>query len=279
MSVSGTRTFFDRYAGIAFEALRVPSPSGSAPNAVADAVARMVETIERHAAEIAAVVVEPLVQGAGGMLTWSAADLAEIRRACDDAGVFLVADEVFTGFGRTGTMFACEQASITPDFLCLSKGLTGGNLPFAVTMTTSRVFDGFRGAWDRTFWYGHSYCGSALGCAAANAVLDAFELDDVLAKAQPKMARMQAAFADLGRYGAVEDVRGVGMVAAVQLGRRANYGDDVGWRVARAALSRGLFIRPLGNVVYLCPALTISDSELDRALAILDDSLRDTVAG
>lgn len=274
MSLSGTRTFFERYAGIAFESIRVRSMSSSAPDAVGNAIERLEATLREHADEVCALVVEPLVQGAGGMLTWPPSALAYMRQLCDELDIFLIADEVFTGFGRTGTMFACEQAAITPDFMCLSKGLTGGSLPFAVTLCTERVFDGFRGSWDRTFWYGHSYCGSALGCAAANAVLDAFELDGVLAAAQPRITQLQSAFADLGGLSGVVESRGVGMVAALQLGARADYRDDVGWRVARAALPRGLFIRPLGNVVYLCPALTITESELDRALAILDESLR-----
>ncbi len=269
VSVGGIPLFHERFGPLTFETLRAPSPAGGpTPDWHVEAFAALEQLVQQHADELAAVVVEPLVQGAAGMLMYPPEYLRRLRALCDEHGVLIIADEVFVGFGRTGTLFACEQAGITPDFLCLSKGLTGGVLPFAVTMTTERIFDGFRGTADRTFFYGHSYCGHPLGCAAALAVLDAFEHDGILERAALRSAEMGAWAAQMGVRDGVADARVTGTVAAIQLGGDADYSRQIGWRIAAEALDRGAWLRPLGNVVYLVPALTIEAHQLAELLEI-----------
>jgi adenosylmethionine-8-amino-7-oxononanoate aminotransferase len=227
--------------------------------------------------EVAAVVVEPLILGASGMRMYSAVTLRRMHALAKEAGALFIADEVFVGLGRTGTLFACEQAGITPDLLCLSKGLTAGSLPFAVTLATQELFDAFRGERSRMFHYGHSYCGNPLGCAAALATLDAFAEDGILEHAALRAEQMRRTTADWRQWPGVAEVRQTGLVLAVQLAEGSDYTDPVGWRIAKAAAARQLLIRPLGNVVYLVPALTISADELDAMLERFGSAIRSAV--
>lgn len=269
VSVGGIPLFHERFGPLTFETLRAPTPAGGhGPHWHVEAFAALETLMRDNASELAAVVIEPLVQGAAGMLMYPPSYLRSLRALCDELGVFLIADEVFVGFGRTGTLFACEQAEITPDFLCLSKGLTAGVLPFAATLTTERVYDGFRGSADRTLFYGHSYCGHPLGCAAALAVLDAFEHDDVLDNAAARSLQMQAWAQQMKGRPGVADARVTGTVAAVQIGGDSDYTQTVGEKIVGEAFDRGAWLRPLGNVVYLVPALTITAAQLDELLAI-----------
>lgn len=274
VSVGGIPTFHDTFGPLLFETVRAPAPPEQ-PDFEDAAFAALEQALEPRASEVAAVVVEPLVQGAAGMRMHSPAWLRRVRALCDAHGVLLIADEVFVGFGRTGTLFACEQAGITPDFLCLSKGLTAGFMPFAATMTTERIYDGFRGGPERTFFYGHSYCGNPLGCAAAHAVLDAFEQDDVLGNVAARGAQLDAWLARVATRDHVAHVRRTGLVAAVQFaeGDRSNYLARTGWNVYEEALRRGAYLRPLGNVTYFVPALTIRETELAGLLEIADASI------
>lgn len=269
-SVGGIDTFHATFADLLFETLRAPSP---ATTWYEDAFARVEALLDERANEVAAVVVEPLVQGAAGMLMYPPEYLRALRGLCDRHDVFLIADEVFVGFGRTGTLFACEQAGITPDFLCLSKGLTGGALPFAATVVTERVFEGFRGERGRMFHYGHSYCGNPLGASAALAVLDAFAHDDVLGHAAVLAGRIEAWVGRMRTVAGVSDARRTGTIAAVQLGGASDYDASVGWRVYAEAMRRGAYVRPLGNVSYLVPALTMPVAVLDELLEIAGESV------
>jgi adenosylmethionine-8-amino-7-oxononanoate aminotransferase len=214
---------------------------------------------------VAAVLIEPMLQGAGGMIVWPAEFVAGVRRLCDRYKTLLIADEVLTGFGRTGKMFACEHAGITPDIICLSKALTAGYLPLGVTATTGRVYDAFLSD-DRakTFFHGHSYTANPLSCAVALASLDLFRDEAVLVNVLRLEQQLRAGFESLRSFG---DVRVIGGVAAVELASdRPGYLDQIGPRLAARFLERGLLLRPLGNVVYFMPPYCITESETAWAL-------------
>jgi adenosylmethionine-8-amino-7-oxononanoate aminotransferase len=236
--------------------------------------AHMEEALGRHADEVAAVIVEPLVQCAGGMRMYHPAYLEMLREACDRHGVHLIADEVAVGFGRTGTMFACEQAGIRPDFICLSKGLTGGYLPLSVVVTTDDVYGAFYDDYTKlsAFLHSHSYTGNALACAAALATLDIFEQDRVIERNRPLADRLSAAAAPLVEHANVAEIRQTGMILAIELVRDRATGAAFDWRERRGlrlyeyALSQGVLLRPLGPVVYWMPPYVLDDDEV-RLLA------------
>jgi adenosylmethionine-8-amino-7-oxononanoate aminotransferase len=192
--------------------------------------------------------------------------------------VLLVIDEVFTGYGRTGPMWACEAAGVRPDLLCTAKGFTAGTLPMAATLATRRVFDAFLGAPDKAFYYGHSFCGNPLGAAIAREVLAVYRDEEVLARAAPKAARIEAAFRSLAELPGVVRPRALGMIGAADLAASASYLGGAGWRVYDEARRRGAYLRPLGDTVYVAPPLTIPDADLDELLAIVRASVEAVVA-
>jgi adenosylmethionine-8-amino-7-oxononanoate aminotransferase len=225
--------------------------------------------------EIAAVIVEPLLQGAGGMIVHPEEFLAGIRRLTAAHDVLLIADEVLTGFGRTGKMFACERAGIAPDFMCVAKGLTGGFLPLAATLTTDRVHDAFTGAdRARTFFHGHSYTANPIACAAANANLHIFDTEPVfesIAAIEKVHAERLPAFA---AHPVVQDVRHIGSVAAIELKvPDAGYLSSLRPRLYEFYLNRGVLLRPLGNVVYILPPYVITPGQLGDVYDVIRDSL------
>jgi adenosylmethionine-8-amino-7-oxononanoate aminotransferase len=232
-----------------------------------------------HGEEIAAVILEPLVQGAGGMLVHPRGYLRAVRELCDRHGVLLIADEVAVGFGRTGTMFACEQEDVAPDFLCLAKGITGGYLPLAATLTTETVYDGFLGAAEefRTFFHGHTYTGNPLACAAALANLDVFESERTLELLQPKIALFEELLDDVAAMNEVSEIRQRGFMAGIDLGDH-DPALRMGHRVTNEARERGAIVRPLGNTVVLVPPLAISEQELRTLFAITAGSITAAVA-
>ena len=187
--------------------------------------------------------------------------------------MFLVADEVFTGYGRTGPMWACEHAGIAPDLLCTAKGFSGGMLPMAATLATPRLFAGFLGGRERAFYYGHSFCGNPLGAAVALEVLRVYDDERILERAAPKAARIADAFAKLGALPGVARTRALGMIGALDLAGGDGYLADIGWRVYEEARARGAYLRPLGNVIYVAPPLNIDDADLDALLAIVSESV------
>jgi adenosylmethionine-8-amino-7-oxononanoate aminotransferase len=226
--------------------------------------------LEQHADNVAAVIVEPLVQGGAGIHVHPNGYLRAVRELCDEFGVFLICDEVATGFGRSGTMFACEQEGVTPDFMCLAKGLTGGYLPLAATLTTERVYEGFLGAHEqfRTFFHGHTYTGNPLACAAALANLEVFENGRTIAALAPKIALLGDLLAEhVEPLGAVAEVRRRGFMVGIQL---AEFPLDarMGHRVTLEARARGAIVRPLGDTVVLMPPLSIAPAELRRLVEI-----------
>ncbi|HWI96772.1 MAG TPA: adenosylmethionine--8-amino-7-oxononanoate transaminase [Solirubrobacterales bacterium] len=227
-----------------------------------------------HEEEIAAVIVEPLVQGAAGMLTHPPGYLRQVRELCDRFGVLLICDEVATGFGRTGKMFACEHEDVAPDLLCIAKGLTGGYLPLAATLATERIYEGFLGTPEeyRTFFHGHTYTGNPLACAAALASLDVFESERTIERLQPKIALLREMLAEIEAMPEVTEVRGRGFMAGIDLGQH-DPAVRMGHQVTLEARERGAIIRPLSDVVVLMPPLSISESDLRRLLEITRESI------
>jgi adenosylmethionine-8-amino-7-oxononanoate aminotransferase len=268
VSVGGIDPFHTAYRPLLFRAHR------AAPGDAAD----MERVLDLHSEEVAAVIVEPLVQGAAGMRTHPPGYLRALRKLCDRHGVFLICDEVATGFGRTGTMFACEQERVAPDFLCLGKGLSGGYLPLAATLTSERVHEGFLGAPDesRTFYHGHTFTGNPLACAAALANLEAFEREHTLLRLQPKIRLLHELLADVSSMPEVAEVRGRGLMIGIDLGDH-DPALRLGHRVTLEARSRGAIVRPLGDVIVLMPPLSISKGDLGRLVAITRESIRAAV--
>jgi len=233
--------------------------------------AAMEQALAEHADEVAAVIVEPLVQCAGSMRMYHPVYLSLLREACDRHGVLLIADEIAVGFGRSGTMFACEQAGIRPDFICLSKGLTGGYLPLSVVVTTEDVYQAFYDDYLRqnAFLHSHSYTGNPLACAAALATLAIFAEDDVIAGNRVLAGRMTEATAGLADHPHVAEVRQTGMILAIETVKDKKSGERHDWRERRGlrayeyALSQGALLRPIGNVIYLMPPYVIEPEQID----------------
>jgi adenosylmethionine-8-amino-7-oxononanoate aminotransferase len=221
--------------------------------------------------EIAAVIVEPMVQGAAGMRTYPAGLLAALREETQRADTLLIADEVFTGLGRTGPLWGCDHAGITPDLLCTAKGLSGGALPFAATLATDRIYDGFRGDKSRALMHGHTFCGNPLGAAVAREVLAIYRDEDILESAHPKAAKLAARIQSMTEVPGVRTPRSLGMCAAFEVGA-PGYMGTVGWQISDAALELGAHLRPLGNTIYVVPPLNIEDADLDRLLDIVRES-------
>jgi adenosylmethionine-8-amino-7-oxononanoate aminotransferase len=257
-----------------FDPLRFPvvrTPGYDDPG-WADKAIQMVAT---NAETLAAVVLEPLVQGAAGILVTDPDSVGRVAAACREAGTLLIVDEVATGFGRTGTLFASEQCGIEPDLLCVGKGITGGYLPLAATVASARVYDAFLGAdlSERTLYHGHSYSGNALACAVAQAHLDAFREREVLVNVQARAAQLEALLAaGAGKHPAVAAIRQRGLMVGIEL---APPTDGLRWgrRVCAAAVQRGVLLRPLGDVVVLMPILTSTPDEIERIAATLLDAL------
>jgi len=272
-SLGGVELFRRPFADMVVECVHAPSPGSGEDSGGARALEAMIELVEAEGESIAAVVVEPLVQGASGMRVYPASYLAELARTCRAHDVLWIADEVFTGYGRTGTMWACERAGVSPDLLCTAKGFSGGMLPMAATLVSERVFAPFLEG-DATFHYGHSYCGNPLGAAVAREVLAVFREERVLDAIQPRCRAIAEAFERFRGLPGVVRTRSLGMIGALDLTEGSGYLGTVGWRVYEEARRRGAWLRPLGDTVYVTPPLTISSDELDELLAIVEASVR-----
>jgi adenosylmethionine-8-amino-7-oxononanoate aminotransferase len=284
LSVTDVALFKDTYAPLLRMSAQVPTPdarlaaAGETPLDCAKRAAGALEAhLAAHHATTAALIVEPLVQGATGMAMYDAEYLRLARALCDRYEVHLIADEIMTGFGRTGTFFAHEQAGIRPDFLCLSKGITGGYLPLSAVMTTDAVYAAFYDdAVTRGFLHSHSYTGNALACRAALATLDIFEQDDVIAANRRKAQRYGELAKPLAQHPLVRDFRNMGMIWAFEI---ASGDPAISRRVYSAGLARELLLRPIGSTVYFMPPYVIDDAEFrllaERTCEILDDIRQD----
>ncbi len=225
---------------------------------------------------LAAVIIEPLIQGSAGMRLWPTGMLRALSSWCRERDIFLILDEVMTGFGRTGTMFACLQEAVVPDFLCLAKGLTGGYLPMAATLTSERVFEGFHGH-DKTFFYGHSYTASQLGCAAALGSLQVFEEEQTLEKLPDKIQHLSHELQKLNRKAWVSEIRQCGLIAGIELHPPSNAGVAWGAHVCVSARKYGLLTRPIGNTVVLMPPLSSSLEEISQMGDAISKALNEVI--
>ncbi len=276
-SVGGVPLFREVFGPLLFDVVHVPSPAEE--GGWARAFGQVERTLREEGDTVAGVILEPVVQGAAGMQVYAPAFVRAVREATRAADTFLIADEVFTGLGRTGARFACELAGVVPDLLCLAKALSGGLLPFGATLATERVFAGFLGARERALYYGHSYCGNPLGAAVAREVLAVYRDEDVLGQVARKAPQVKTAFERMAEtIPGLLRPRALGMVGAVDLGG-GGYLAHGGWRVYEAARRRGLYLRPLGDTVYIAPALNIPEEALDELLHGVEASLREVANG
>ena len=284
VSVGGVDRFHAMFRPLLFPTLRIPSPSCyrcplglTRPQCAMACLDEVDRVLEAHPGEVAGVVVEPLVQGAAGMIVHPQGYSRGLRECTRKHGTLLIADEVAVGFGRTGTLFACEQEGVEPDILCLAKGLTGGYLPFAATLTTEEIHRAFLGSADdpRTFYHGHTYGGNPLGAAAGLASLQVFDDEQTLVRMRPAVARLAERLAEFAALEHVGDVRQSGLIAGVELvADRATKQSfpasrQVGATICRLARQSGLLIRPLGDVLVIMPLLSISLEQLDWMLTVM----------
>jgi adenosylmethionine-8-amino-7-oxononanoate aminotransferase len=275
-SVGGVGEFRDVFAPLLFDVIHAPSPADA--NGWERALEVIESTLVCEGDSIAGVIVEPLIQGAEGMRMHGPEFLRALRDATRRADTFLVTDEVFTGFGRTGAAFACDAAGIVPDLMPLGKALSGGILPFAATLATQRIFDGFKGDGSRALLYGHSYCGNPLGAAVARAAIDVFREEAIVEQVQRKSPRVRTCFDRIAsNVRGATNARTRGLVGAIDLGD-GGYLANAGWRVYEEARRRGAYLRPLGDTVYIAPALNIADEVLDELLSVVEASVRAVAA-
>ncbi len=270
MSVGGPSVFSEAFEGLMFRVIRAEHPTHSSEPAAAF-VADFKDKLATHADRLAGVIIEPLIQGAGGMIVWPEEAVRDIARACRDAGVYLIFDEIMTGFGRTGATFAMDKLGIAPDLACLSKGLTGGFLPLSVTMATEEIYESFLSD-DRakTFFHGHSFTANPVACAAACANVQLLRERDMHAQWRRIENLHRERLRDFERREDVADTRVCGPVAAVEVkSRKSDYLSPIGPDMYRLALSRGVLLRPLGNVLYLLPPYCIEDDDLHRCWDVI----------
>jgi adenosylmethionine-8-amino-7-oxononanoate aminotransferase len=288
VSVGGVARFHDMFRPLLFDVVRLPAPDiyrlpagVTRESACAHYLGQLEAALREHGDTLAAVVIEPLVQAAAGMVMHPPGFLRGVRELTRRYGVLLIADEVAVGMGRTGKMFACEHEGITPDLLCLAKGLTGGYLPLAATLTTDEVYKAFLGRYEesKAFFHGHTYGGNPLGAAAALATLEVFEEEQTLANLLPKIERLAEHLARIAQHPHVGDVRQRGLIAGIELVRDRQTKEPYPWaekrgiRVCEHALREGVWLRPLGNVVVIMPPLAISLEELDRICGAVEQGV------
>lgn len=290
MSMGYSETFHRFHKNLLFPVLRITPPHVfryyrrmSEEDAVDAAIKDAQQKLAENENELAALVMEPLMQGAAGMWRQPVKYVQAVSEICRRGNILFILDEVATGFGRTGKMFACDHAGVTPDILCLAKGITGGYLPLAATLATEEIFSAFLGEYKeyKTFFHGHTYTGNPLGCAAAIANLELLERDDVIGKMQPRINYLQAGLqGDFLTLPHVSDVRQWGYMAGIELVEdkvsRGNYSPElrIGHKVILEARKRSVLIRPLGDIIILMPPLTITDEELSALLDVVRDAIR-----
>ncbi|SNZ03232.1 adenosylmethionine-8-amino-7-oxononanoate aminotransferase [Persephonella hydrogeniphila] len=293
VSVGGINIFHEKYRPLLFDVYKVPSPYLEAVKKVGrekaleyDTTKILIEEVEdfifHNHQEIAAFVLEAGVQGAAGILPFPKGYLKEIRRICDEYNILMIVDEVATGFGRTGYMFACEKEGVEPDIMALGKGITGGYLPLAATVVTDDIFDAFLGEFGEAkhFYHGHTYTGNPLACSVAIANLELFEEEQTLKKLQPKIKLLEERLKEFWTLKHVGDVRQYGFMAGIELVKDKEknepfpYGERTGFKVARMMMEKGVWVRPLGDVMVIMPPLVISEKELEYLLDTMFESIK-----
>ena len=267
LSVGDVELYKETYAPLLISCIQTPVPKNQTIEAAEEAIVELEKTLKERGSEIAAFIIEPLIQGAGGMHMYHPLYITKAKKVCEKYGVHLIADEIMTGFGRTGTMFGCEQAEVTPDFMTLSKGLTGGYLPLAIVMTTNNVYNAFYCDYNehKAFLHSHSYTGNPLACAAALATLELFEASDVLGENRKKSAYILEKLEKFKALENVAEVRQTGMVAAIEL-KGYKVEERIGLKVYQYGLDHGVLLRPLGHIVYFMPPYIISYEEIDKMI-------------
>ncbi|HCM43023.1 MAG TPA: adenosylmethionine--8-amino-7-oxononanoate transaminase [Candidatus Omnitrophica bacterium] len=295
VSIGGIDLFHHHYGALTFKTIKLPPPAvfhgkknpiekALHEKEVLDAVVNQLEeTLKKHHHEIAALIMEPLMQGAAGMLLHAPGFLKKARELTQKYNVLLVLDEVATGFGRTGKMFACEHEGVQPDILCLAKGITGGYLPLAATLTTEKIYQAFLGKYEelKTFFHGHTYTANPLACAAAIATLDLFEKNKTIEGLQPKIKFIEKRLKDFWKLPCVGDIRQLGLMVGIEIfesvesRRHYSLEQNIGHQIIRRARAKGAILRPLGPVLVLMPPLSLSEPEIDKLLTILYESIQE----
>jgi adenosylmethionine-8-amino-7-oxononanoate aminotransferase len=274
LAVGDVALYKETYEPLLIRSIQTQTPRDQSIEAAHEAAEAFASLLNERGTEISALIVEPLVQCAGGMKMYHPRFLTEAKRLCEEHGIHFIADEIAVGFGRTGTLFACEQAGITPDFMALSKGLTGGYLPLSVVLTTDNVYGAFYCDYDplRSFLHSHSYTGNALACAAANATLDIFQTEDVIEKNRRLIELMDKELKRFKRFKQVKEVRQCGMIAAIEL-EGFDPKERVGLKIHQFCLDRGVLIRPLGGVIYVMAPYVITESEIIRVFDAIEGAI------
>jgi adenosylmethionine-8-amino-7-oxononanoate aminotransferase len=290
VSVGGIDIFHKIFSPLLFKSFKTPSPycyrcelDRKYPSCRLLCLKKMEKIMQRHHKEIAGLIIEPIVQAAGGMIVSPHGYLKGVRKLCSKYNILMIADEVATGFGRTGKMFACEHENVSPDILCLAKGITGGYLPLAATITTEKIYNVFLGEYKdlKTFFHGHTYTGNQLACAAAITNLEIFKKEKTLRKLQEKIEFLKKELIKIAELPYVGDVRQKGFMVGIELVKNRktkepySLKEKMGWKVCYKAREKGLIIRPLGNVIVLMPPLSISQQELKRLVQIISESIRE----
>lgn len=275
LSVGDVQLYKETYEPLLIANMQVPVPKDQSINAANEALAALEETLKERSDEIAAFIIEPLIQGAGGMHMYHPSYLVGARDLTQKYDVHLIADEIMTGFGRTGKMFACDHAEISPDFMTLSKGLTGGYLPLSVVMTTNDVYQAFYCDYNehKAFLHSHSYTGNPLACAAALATMEIFEQNDILGENEKKSSYIKEKLEKFSSLSNVKEIRQQGMVTAIELEGYEST-ERIGLKVYEYALAQGVLLRPLGHVIYFMPPYVISYEEIDKMIEVAYEGIK-----
>jgi len=288
VSVGGIDIFHSVFSPLLFKTFKAPSPYCyrcefrlTYPHCSMACLEEMERILKRNSDRIAALIIEPLVQAAGGMIVSPPGYLRGVRELCSRYNILMIADEIATGFGRTGRFLACEHEGVVPDILCLSKGITGGYLPLAVTLTTEEIYNAFLGEFSelKTFFHGHSYTGNPLACAAAIACLDIFEKERTIDNLEQKIGLLETYLTDISSHNHVGNVRNKGMMAGIELVKDKStreaypWEEKMGWRVAYYVRQKGVIIRPLGNVIVIMPPLSISMDNLEQLMKVIKEGV------
>ncbi|MCX8034258.1 MAG: adenosylmethionine--8-amino-7-oxononanoate transaminase [Thermodesulfovibrio sp.] len=284
VSVGGIELFHQIYKPLLNKSIQAPAPycyrcelNLNYPSCRLACLSEMEKILTQNHERIIAVIVEPIVQCAGGIIVWPQDYLKGLRKLCNKYNILLIADEVATGFGRTGKMFACEHEKVTPDIICLSKGITNGYLPLAVTVTNEKIFNAFLGELEerKTFYHGHSYTGNPLACAAAIANLEIFEKDKTVEKLSKKIELLRKKLKEISKLNHVGEIRQKGMIAGIEIVKDKltketfPYKEQTGWKIVKSARKYGVWLRPLGDIIVIMPPLVISEKNLERLLDVI----------